>query len=185
MDHGVQRICRGTCNGERTVINTKSWQMLAVALVFLCLPATLYAANNSGLAVGAVVPVIQAMDMRPHSFIFPQVSSTHLDQGYIEVRRATTVTVSSNVPWQLSVKSEDPDMGKGDNQTKPLSDFLWKKSGDAAYTPLSLTSHRVDSSVTYADQKRIELDYKMLAGWARDTPGSYGVTLRFTLSTQE
>ena len=154
------------------------------AIVF-CLPNSILADEASRVSVGVTVPTIQAMTMRPLSFIFPAISSADMDKGFIESIRATTITVSSNLPWQLTVRSEDQDMGKVEDYIKPLSDFLWSKSSDAQYTMISTESGLVDSSANYADNREIELNYKMLVGWTRDKPGSYGLTLRFTLSTLE
>jgi hypothetical protein len=148
-------------------------------------PKGILADDTSRISTGVTVPIIQSMDISPISFVFPDVRSTHLDEGFIEARDAATVTVSSNVPWQLTVQSEDPDMGKVEDHIKALSDFLWKKSGDTHYTAISIEGHRVDSSTGYADHQKIELDYKMLVGWTRDKPGTYGLTLRFTLGTLE
>ena len=154
-------------------------------VIFLCQPKGIMADETSRLSTGVTVPIIQSMDLSPRSFIFPDVSGANLDKGFIEARDAATITVSSNVSWQLTVQSEDPDMGKVEDDVKPLSDFLWKKSGDAHYTAISTEGHRVDSSTRYADHQKAGLDYKMLVGWTRDKPGTYGLTLRFTLSTLE
>ena len=148
-------------------------------------PNSTLADETSRLSTGVTVPVIQSMDLSPRSFIFPDISGTNLDKGFIEARDAATVTVSSNVSWQLTVQSEDPDMGKVEDNVKPLSDFLWKKSGDIDYTAISTEGYRVDSSAGHVDHQQIGLDYKMLVGWTRDKPGTYGLTLRFTLSTLE
>lgn len=141
--------------------------------------------ERSRLSVGVTVPVIQAMELRPPSFIFPRISSSNLDKGFVESRGAAIITVSSNVAWQLTVRSEDLDMGKVGNRIKPLSDFLWKKSGDAHYTAISHEGRLVDSSARYADHREVEVDYRMVVGWTRDKPGTYGLTLRFTMSTLE
>ena len=154
-------------------------------VIFFCQSKSIMAEETSRLSTGVTVTIIQSMDLSPTSFVFPDVTSTHLDEGSIEARDTATVTVSSNVPWQLTVQSEDPDMGKVEDYIKPLSDFLWKKLGDTHYTAISIEGHRVDSSAGYADHQKIELDYKMLVGWTRDKPGTYGLTLRFTLSTLE
>lgn len=155
------------------------------AVTFLCPLQTIVAGESVRLSTGVAVPVIQTISFTPHSFIFPNVSSTHLNKGFIEARNATTVTVSSNVPWQLTVRSEDRNMGQVKDHVKPLSDILWRKSGRTQYTAISTDDRLVDSSATYADHQKIELDYKMLVGWTRDKPGTYGLTLRYTLSTLE
>ncbi|MCG2755761.1 MAG: hypothetical protein L6247_09400 [Desulfobacteraceae bacterium] len=155
------------------------------AVIFFCQSKSIMAEETSRLSTGVTVPVIQSMNLSPSSFVFPDVSSIHLDKGFIEARDAATITVSSNVAWQLTVQSEDPDMGKVEDNVKPLSDFLWKKSGDINYTAISTEGHRVDSSAGYVDHQKAGLDYKMLVGWTRDKPGTYGLTLRFTLSTLE
>jgi len=159
--------------------------LVVFGTMLFCLPKGILADDTSRISTGVTVPIIQSMDFSPVSFVFPDVTSTHLDEGFIEARDAATVTVSSNVPWQLTVQSEDPDMGKVEEHIKTLSDFLWKKSGDTHYTAISIKGHRVDSSAGYADHQKIELDYKMLVGWTRDKPGTYGLTLRFTLGTLE
>ena len=159
--------------------------LVVFGAILFCLPNSALADETSRLSTGVTVPVIQSMNLSPSSFVFPDVSSAHLDVGFIEARNAATVTVSSNVSWQLTVRSEDPDMGKVGDDVKPLSDFLWKKSGDINYTAISAEGHRVDSSAGYVDHQKAGLDYKMLVGWTRDKPGTYGLTLRFTLSTLE
>jgi len=148
-------------------------------------PDNTLADEISGVSTGVTIPIIQSMDLSPGSFVFPDITSSNLDKGVIESLNAATATVSSNVPWQLTIRSEDPDMGKVEDNVKPLSDFLWKKSGDADYTAISTEGHRVDSSTRYADYQKTILDYKMIVGWTRDKPGTYGLTLRFTLSTLE
>ena len=162
---------------------------LVVLVVFgtmlFCLPDSTLADETSRLSTGVTVPIIQSMDLSSRSFVFPDVSGTNLDKGFIEARDAAAITVSSNVSWQLTVQSDDPDMGKVGDNVKPLSDFLWKKSGEAHYTAISTEGHRVDSSARYADHQKVRLDYKMFVGWTRDKPGTYGLTLRFTLSTLE
>ena len=159
--------------------------LVVFGVMILALPKSALADDTFGVSVGLTVPIIQAMDLSPQSFIFLDISGKHLDAGYIEAPIATTVTVSSNGAWHITFRSEDPDMGKVKDYIKPLSDFLWRKSGDADYTAISTEGHRVDSSAKYADHQKIELDYKMLVGWTRDKPGTYGLTLRFTLSTLE
>lgn len=153
--------------------------------ILFCLPGNTLADETSRLSTGVTIPIIQSMDLNPNSFVFPDITSTNLDKGIIEARDAATATVSSNVPWQLTIRSEDPDMGKMKDNIKPLSDFLWKKSGDINYAAISTEGRRVDSSTRYADHQKTILDYKMLVGWTRDKPGTYGLTLRFTLSTLE
>lgn len=159
--------------------------MVVTSVLFLFQPCTLLADETSTPSTGVSIPVLQSMNLSPGSFIFPDVSGTNLDQGFLEERDAATVTVSSNMAWQLTIQSEDSDMGKVENNVKPLSDFLWKKSSDSQYTAMSTNGKVVDSSSRFADHEKIELDYKMLVGWTRDTPGTYGLTLRFRLSTLE
>lgn len=155
------------------------------AVIFFGQSKRIMADETSGVSTGVTIPIIQSMDLSSSSFVFPDITSTNLDEGIIEALDAAIVTISSNVPWQLTIQSEDPDMGKVEDNVKPLSDFLWKKSGDINYTAISTEGHRVDSSTGYADHQKAILDYKMIVGWTRDTPGTYGLTLRLTLSTLE
>jgi len=159
--------------------------MVVISTLFFFRPCALLADETSTPSTGVTIPILQSMELSPGSFIFPDVSGTNLDKGFLEVQDAATLTVSSNMAWQLTVQSEDRNMGKVNNSVKPLSDFLWKKSSDAQYTAISTQGQRVDSSASYADHERIKLDYKMIVGWTRDVPGTYGLTLRFRLSTLE
>ena len=157
--------------------------MVIVSAILFFWPLGISADETSGLSTGVTVPVIQSMDLNSLSFIFPDVSGVNLDEGFIEAKNAAMITVSSNAPWQLTIQSEDQDMGKVEDNVKQLSDFLWKKSTDASYSAVSTNGQVVDSSAGYADHQNIELDYKMVVGWTRDVPGTYSLTLRFTLST--
>lgn len=159
--------------------------MVVVSALFFLRPCTLLADETSTPSTGVTIPVLQSMDLSPSSFIFPDVSGTNLDNGFLDAKNAATLTVSSNMPWQLTIQSQDQNMGKVNNSVKPLSDFLWKKSNDVKYTAISTQGQRVDSSASYADHEKIRLDYKMIVGWTRDVPGTYGLTLRFRLSTLE
>ncbi|WP_212637846.1 hypothetical protein [Desulfocicer vacuolatum] len=159
--------------------------MVVITSLFFFQPSILQADETASPSTGVSIPVLQSIHLSPGSFIFPDVSSTNLDKGFLEARDAATVTVSSNVAWQLTIQSEDPNMGKVKNNVKPLSDFLWKKSNDSHYTTISTDGKVVDSNSEYADQQKIKLDYKMLVGWTKDAPGTYGLNLRFRLSTLE
>jgi hypothetical protein len=141
--------------------------------------------ETSRVSTGMIIPIIQSMDISPGSFVFPDITSSDLDKGAIEALNTATATVSSNVPWQVTIQSEDPDMGNVEDTIKPLSDFLWKKSGDADYTAITTSGQVINSNSEYADHQKTSLDYKMIVGWTRDKPGTYGLTLRFTMSTLE
>lgn len=120
-----------------------------------------------------------ALDTPTYNFDTP--SGDDLDAGFIEGLSAMTLTVKSNVNWEVQVRTTDSDMGTVGGYAKPISDFLWRESG-GAYQAITQVDAQV-STGTPTSSTDIIVDYKVLLGWADDKPGAYDITLRYTLSS--
>lgn len=129
----------------------------------------------------------------PRTLAVPQSITAHGDisitagelefnQGYALSSR-NYIYWTSSVPWRVTVLSLEPNLGTSDDgqYVKPLSDLHWKLSGIPNWTPIR-TDEEVVIESDEKGQGRFQVDYRLLLGWERDRPGTYGTTLRYTIS---
>jgi hypothetical protein len=89
----------------------------------------------------------------------------------------------SDVPWQISMSSLDPNLGISDNgqYAKPLSDFLWKPSDKLQWVPLTQYPQEIGwggetgNGVFY-------IDIEIVLDLAKDLPGDYRGDILFSIS---
>jgi len=116
------------------------------------------------------------------TFALPQPSAADLNRGYMEFERALTLIAISNTNWQLTVRSDDPDLGRSydGSYVKPLGDFQLRTAG-GEYRNLS----NKEQVLTTGGHGRYELgiDYRILFH-PEYRPGDYRVTLIYTITTE-
>jgi hypothetical protein len=115
-------------------------------------------------------------------FTIPQPNVEELEQGWLERRRAITLMASSNVDWEVTVRTDARNLGKScaGSYIKPLEDFkLRAKNGEyqnIGNRPLVLTTGGMGSNIVEVDY-RIDLDRELYE------PGDYQLTLIYTIVT--
>jgi hypothetical protein len=116
------------------------------------------------------------------TFVIPQPSAADLERGYIEQERAITLLARSNTPWMISVRTDDPHMGRSFDGTylKPVSDLLVRAAG----RPYLAISHE-DQLLTSgpAGEHLIGVDYRVLFNRHSHREGNYSITIIYTIST--
>jgi len=93
----------------------------------------------------------------------------------------------SDVPWRITVRSLDPDLGTSDDGSyiKPLEDLLWKVSDEETWIPMTREVEEIEWSGG-ADEGAvglgvIYLDFVARLDWESDIPGQYRARLVFTI----
>jgi hypothetical protein len=117
-----------------------------------------------------------------NSIDFGIASVEDFDAGYLLALRIP-VFWESDVPWQLTIGSNDPDLGtsRDGNNFKPLSELSWKISEDSVWTPMEQDSREF----AWGDETGsgvIYIDFKLMLGWLNDAPGEYRANLVFTIA---
>ena len=92
----------------------------------------------------------------------------------------------SDVPWRITVRSVNPNLGASDDGTyiKPLSDLMWKLSDDVTWTPVTQEEDEVDYGTDTGDGV-IYVDFLLTLDWLKDIAGNYGAELVFTIGAIE
>ncbi len=95
-----------------------------------------------------------------------------------------TIFWESDIPWRITIRSYDPDLGTSDSGTyvKPLSDLYWKLSDTETWLPMTQEEEELDWSTETGDGV-IYVDFAVLLAWKNDVPGRYGTELIFTIES--
>lgn len=133
------------------------------------------------VSVNVSVDTMVDLELDSPTYSFGSVSSTELDQGFVEEISASTITIKSNTGWNLTIKTTNANMGISGGYTKPISDFEWRKSG-GAYQAITQTETTTDTG-SPSSSEQIAIDYKILMNWTVDEPGTYSITLVYKLTS--
>ena len=117
------------------------------------------------------------------------INADDYENGYKEKTRANEIEVKdTDNDWKLMLKTNDRDMGVIAGYAKPISDFLWKATGEYAtqitYTEITNYDVEVARGPKGDDRLDVYTDFKILLAWQNDSPGYYNITLVYTLTTQ-
>ena len=117
-------------------------------------------------------------------FRLGQPTPADLSLGYAEADGAVTLVAASNVPWSVKVHAVETDLGRSADGTsvKPLSDFLLRANG-GAYLPISTVDQTLASGAFGVTS--LVVDCRILTNSTSYRPGDYGLTLVYTITTQD
>jgi len=110
------------------------------------------------------------------------------DAGYVDFNPSTPVlTVSSNKGWNLNVKASN----FSGPYAKSVSDLKLKDAsasghvvnGFSNFTPLSLAGQEMASYTSPVRNESHPIQYRIMLDWTVDIPGTYAITVTYTLST--
>ena len=116
--------------------------------------------------------------------------AAYYDQGYVEGASSfPTFYLYSNTSWSLKVKvSGDWNIVNG--YKKPTSDLQLKidssyssQTNFQKFISLSVVDQEIASSYNGVAGEIYEGQYRILLDWIKDIPGSYNITVIYTLST--
>ncbi|MBU1698612.1 MAG: hypothetical protein KJ970_06990 [Candidatus Eisenbacteria bacterium] len=114
------------------------------------------------------------------------------DAGFIEsAADATTLTLSTNDTWDLNVKRNGEWSCPG-AYDKAEDDLVIKitntptgtiQNGADSYITLSTTDTEILSHDSAVTDNAVDIQTKVLLDWTKDIPGSYSISLTYTLTT--
>jgi hypothetical protein len=116
------------------------------------------------------------------TYNIPQPTHQDLKRGYIQEESALSLTVVSNVDWVIKVRALSEDLGtswKG-KYLKPLSHFLFR-SPQTEFMVIQQEPQKI--AWGEKGRKVVDIDYRV-EGYSNDyQPGSYKITLEYTITT--
>lgn len=117
----------------------------------------------------------------PTTTVLPTPTESDLDAGFV-ASIGPTLTVKANTPWTLTVAG-DASWGitGGTRATaKPASDLLWNAVGiGAAFSNHAGSAASITGIPGSTDRTMF---YKVLYTLAQDVPGTYSISVNFTLT---
>jgi len=169
--------------------------LLAAGILALGAGMPVLAVDNQQVTVTATIPVMMnlTIDTSTVTFAFTQSDYAADGTGTKEVVNATTLKVAANTRWILEVQSTNSifsyTAGSAGvaNPNKPCGDLLLSPNGTANYVPVTilnreLTRGNAGGNTTVGNS--IPVSYKLNTTAAGDPPGSYVLTLTYTLIPQ-
>jgi hypothetical protein len=153
-----------------------------------CTTATTPADLNATCAVNTTASITLRRVVRlaatPATAVLPTPTVSEFEQGFQQVL-AHLVEVRANAGWQLRVSTTATvfTAAGGARPNKPAADLLWAPDPlPASFQPLSTTPGLLASGTATA-ATTITLHYRMLWSWALDSPGTYSIPVRLTVSS--
>jgi hypothetical protein len=150
------------------------------------------------ITVTAVIPVLMNLTLDSRNtvtFIFTQRDYAADGTGTKEVVSGTTLTVASNTRWILQVAADSStftfaasaDITGATNPNKTCGDLWLKKTGAADYIPVTNLNQEIargEPGGNTAPANVIPVNYRLNTDVAKDPPGTYTLTLTYTLMPQ-
>jgi hypothetical protein len=142
--------------------------------------ATCYVETTLSATVPTVVRLTLTGFTLDNNTDFGTITEGDFNTGYKDVAGPKS-NVKANKAWTLTVASTGATF-TGATYAKPVGDLLWKEGlgGDPA-TPMSTTAAELaDGGPT--DSQDHDIQYRLNLTYALDAPGTYNLTVHFTLS---
>ena len=140
-------------------------------------------ATSTTLTIGRVVQLTLSSVATP--LTAPTLAD--YDAGFV-ANTGPTATVQSNGPWRLQITATaatwtaaNTEPGVAARANKPASDLTWSTAVGGPFAGLTVTP--VDAVTAGATSSNVtSFFYRTLYSWTVDTPGSYSLIVRFTIT---
>lgn len=129
--------------------------------------------------VTATVPIVATVTLNAINTSFNPIALADFNTGY-KFATGPSAEVKANAAWTLSVSSNASTFDAAP-WSKPAADLTWATTGNTPATAMSTSAATLMSGVaTNGDSEGI--DYRWKLTFADDVPGSYSMTVNFTLT---
>ena len=118
-----------------------------------------------------------------NSKTFPEIDIADLNRGYIEVKDAVCLSVSSNVPWQVVIFTNAVNLYDTPKKFKSIDHFHWRVS-PKSFQPISSKPAVVKTGGRVHNYK-IKVDYRIDVSWRDTPPGSWQFRPEFRIESQQ
>jgi len=117
-----------------------------------------------------------------HAFDIGKPTVEELSRRYGEEKGIITLTVRSNIPWVVNVRTDNNnlEMKVEGEDSNPLSDFLLKRSEEDTYIPISQREKILIREEPC--MKEIRVHYRILIDEEIRQAGNHGVVIIYTIA---
>lgn len=135
--------------------------------------------------VTVTAPTILRLSINDTSTAVTAPVEADFDAGFQDVAGAVSATVKSNRGWTLKIKGGAATWtGTGGARlNKPVGDLLWGTVSPAATAMTAVDANVAAPSLTGTSGATSNINYRILWGYANDTPGTYSIPVVFTLTS--
>ncbi len=122
------------------------------------------------------------------TFTLAAPTSADFDAGYVQ-STGPTIMVYSNAPWTLKIDSPvttwtgTASSSEPVRAAKPVGDLTWAKTANGTYTAVLANTGATLATGTATNGAVVPLYFRTALSWLLDTPGTYTVSVRFTLTS--
>ena len=144
-----------------------------------CGQGLLSAQEFEPLALEVNVPPVQRlmiMETKP----FSNIDSEDFNRGYIELKDAVTLSVSSNVPWRVVIFLPRTNLYTTKGKVKPVDSFQWRE-GNSNYQSISFEPVLVSEGSGCIKDYTFEIDYRLILSWEKTSPGMLDIQPKFLI----
>jgi len=158
--------------------NSKSF-LISILFLSIVFHVSLLGQATHSISTFISIPPIQDIQIQSnHSF--PEIYVQDINNGHIDIDRAVRLTVFSNVPWRIVIRSSSENLYVSPGRFKSVNDLKWRV-GSQIYQSLSGVVIVVARSNQPAKNEIIEVDYRLIIGWKNTPPGRWEVDPEFRI----
>ena len=154
-----------------------SFRILGLFFLLFGSLTTLNAQDHESLTAYLSVPIIQKLSVQD-ARSFPSMGTGDIERGYIEVKDAVTLFVSSNVSWRVVISSPKTNLYVSPGRFKSVEDFQWRV-GRNPFRSISQNPVVVMAGEGGVKGYKIVIDYRLKLGWHNTPPGRWELEPEF------
>lgn len=132
-----------------------------------------------------VNPALLQMTVSPTTSTYTAATTDMNSSSGLASFTPVTLSVKANRAWTVQVKGNSAfwSASAGAWTSKPVSDLVWSLTSAGATTAMSTTSATVTSGSAGSGSPGVSVYVRPVAHWTTDKPGSYSMSVTFTLTT--
>ena len=166
-------VSLGLCGNRGIVI------FIFVFCLFIFNQNILSADEREVFTVEASIPRIQELtieNIKP----FPTIGADDYNRGYVDLKDAVTLSVSSNIPWKIVIYTNKINLYKSRGKFKSVEDFQCKV-GSEPYQSISQKPLVIAKGKRGIQDHKIKIDYRMKTNWGDTPPGKWELKPEFRI----
>ena len=144
---------------------------IVVFCLFILNQSFLLANEREVVTFENTVPVLQKLTFENRKS-FPEISAEDFHKGYVELKDAVTLSVSSNIPWKVVVFTNQINLYKTRGEFKSVENFQWRVNSNK-FQSISRDEKVIKEGEGGIRDHKIKIDYRMKVGWKDTPPGKW------------
>ena len=125
------------------------------------------------------VPPIQKLYIEDTK-LFPAISASDYNKGYMALKDAVILSVSSNIPWRVVIYTHKVNLYVTPGKLKSIEHFQWR-SGSAPFRSISSNPLTVIQGKAGVKDYKIVIDYRIKIGWKNTPTGKLDFQPKFRI----